>query len=135
MRQASHAPDVVKGTVLGGGLLPIDQRLLLLLLFLVQALLPLFQRRLLMLLNNILAHKMLSEHGALLVLLVAVVDLYLLELVQFVHFLIYGLHLGLSLLLFCIQALLAELGEVLDFLALRQLGLLKCEPILHPFFL
>jgi hypothetical protein len=88
-----------------------------------------------MLLHNILAHKMVPEHGALLVLLVAVVDLDLLELIQFVHFLVQGLHLGLSLLFFCIQALLAELGQVLDFLALGQLDFRKCGLLRGPLFL
>lgn len=79
-----------------------------------------------MLLNYVLAHKVISEHGALLVPLVAIVKLDFLELIYFVHFLVDRLRFGLRelLALVGVQHLLAQLRQVLDFLAV---GLRLCE--------
>lgn len=119
--QATHTSDVVKGAITSGSPLSIDQSLLLLLLLLIQKLFDFFQGGLLMLLNYVLPHKMISEHGALLVPLVAIVKLDFLELIYLLHFLVDRLRFGLRecLALVRVQPLLAQLRQVLDFLAVR----------------
>ena len=133
--QADNTSYVVKGAITHCCLLSIYHSLLLLLLLLLQQVLDFFQGRLLVLLNYVLAHKVVSEHGALLVPLVAIVKLDLLELIYFLQFLIDRLRFGLRarLALAGFQPLLAQFGQVLDFLALglrlSQHALLVHSPV------